>query len=173
MDFRSFSLGTNLSIFAGAAAVVWLATLATVLVVFGLWVNPAMNPIRSSEAFVRRIEALTTSVSELGCVACREENLLMSHRVTANFGHARWGDWEQQADDAAAWFAEKPGRVLLVNERVQQRCFADSTVQPLEDGNRDRWFLVSESVAADCVARGNSAAALTYVPRNLDSAGAR
>jgi hypothetical protein len=116
-----------------------------------MWVNPAMNSIRSSEAFVRRVEASTASVPELGCVACREENLLMSHRVTVNFGHARWSDWEQEADDAAAWFAEKPGRVLLVNERVQQRCFANSTLQPLQDGNRDPWFLVSAGVDADCV----------------------
>lgn len=155
------------------AAAAWLATLAVVLFTFGLWVNPAMNPIRSSEAFVRRVEALTADAPEFGCVACREENLLVSRRVTVNFGHARWSDWQQEADDAAAWFAGNPGRVLLVNERVRQRCFADSTLQAIEDGNRDRWFLVSKGVAADCVARGNPAAALTYIPRYLDRTAAR
>ncbi len=146
------------------AAVAWLAMLATVLIILGLWVNPAMNSIRSSEAFVRRVEASTTSFPELGCVACREENLLMSHRVTVNFGHARWSDWKQEADDAAAWFAEKPGRVLLINARVQQRCFDNSTLQALRDGNRDPWFLISAGVDTDCVRRGHAAAALRYDP---------
>ncbi len=146
------------------AIVAWLGTLASVLIIVGLWVNPAMNSIRSSEAFVRRVEGLTASVAEFGCVTCREENLLMSQRVTMNFGHARWSDWEQEADDAAAWFAGKPGRVLLVNERVRQRCFANSTLQPLRDGNRDPWFLVTAGVNADCVQRGHAAAALRYDP---------
>jgi 4-amino-4-deoxy-L-arabinose transferase-like glycosyltransferase len=153
------------------AVVAWLGTLATVLMVLGLWVNPAMNPIRSSETFVRRVEAMTAPASELGCVSCREENLLMSQRVTVNFGHARWNDWQQEADDAAAWFAEKPGRMLLVNERVRQRCFASSSLQSLQDGNRDRWFLISEGVDADCVRRGHLTAALTYTPAKQRSAG--
>lgn len=146
------------------AYVAWLGTLATVLIIVGLWINPAINPVRSSEAFVRRVEGLTASVAEFGCVTCREENLLMSQRVTVNFGHARWSDWEQEADDAAAWFAGKPGRMLLVNERVRQRCFANSTLQPLQDGNREPWFLISAGVHTDCVRRGHESAALTYTP---------
>jgi hypothetical protein len=146
------------------AVVAWLGMLATVMIVVGLWINPAMSPIRSSEAFVRRVERLTESVAEFGCVTCREENLLMSQRVIVNFGHARWSDWEQEADDAAAWFAGKPGRILLVNERVRQRCFANSTLQALQDGNRDTWFLISAGVDADCVQRGHASAALTYTP---------
>jgi 4-amino-4-deoxy-L-arabinose transferase-like glycosyltransferase len=151
------------------AFVAWLGTLATVLIIVGLWINPAINPIRSSEAFVRRVEGLTASVAEFGCVTCREENLLMSQRVTVNFGHARWSDWEQEADDAAAWFAGKPGRMLLVNERVRQRCFANSTLQPLQDGNREPWFLISAGVDADCARRGHAAAALWYDPAKLAS----
>ena len=154
------------------APVAWFATLVTVLIVLGLWVNPAMNTIRSSEAFVRRVEAMTVFVPELGCVSCREENLLMSPRVLVNFGHARWNDWQQEADDAAAWFAEKPGRMLLVNERVRQRCFANSTLQALQDGNREPWFLISAGVAADCVRRGHAAAALTYFAAKLPNSGA-
>lgn len=153
------------------AYVAWLGTLATVLIIVGLWINPAINPVRSSEAFVRRVEGLTASVAEFGCVTCREENLLMSQRVTVNFGHARWSDWEQEADDAAAWFAGKPGRMLLVNERVRQRCFAHSTLQPLQDGNREPWFLISAGVHADCVRRGHASAALTYIPARQRSAG--
>jgi hypothetical protein len=50
--------------------------------------------------------------------------------------------------------------MLLVNERVRQRCFAKSTLQSLQDGNRDPWFLISAGVDADCVERGHVSAAL-------------
>jgi 4-amino-4-deoxy-L-arabinose transferase-like glycosyltransferase len=146
------------------AGVAWFATLAVVLSIAGLWINPAMNPIRSSEAFVRRVEAMTAGAAELGCVGCKEEYLLMSQRVTVNFGHARWQDWEQEADDAAAWFAQKAGRVLLVNDRVRQRCFADNTQRALQDGNREAWFLIGAGVDSACVQRGDASAALTYTP---------
>ncbi|MEQ9563278.1 MAG: hypothetical protein RLN69_12225 [Woeseiaceae bacterium] len=148
------------------AAVAWFATLIIVLSITGLWINPAMNSIRSSEAFVRHVESLSAGAVEFGCVGCREENLLMSRRPSVNFGHARWLDWEQEADDAAAWFAQREGRVLLVNEGVRQRCFADSTQQALQDGNREAWFLISAGVDAACVQRGDAAAALSYTPRS-------
>ena len=144
------------------AAVVWLGTLATVLAVVGLWISPEMNFIRSSEVFVRKVESMTRSVAELGLVAYTEENLLMSRRTTVNFGHSRWRQWEQEADDAAAWFAAKPGRVLLVNEKVRQRCFAQGTVQSLQDGNGEAWYLASAGVNPACVQGGRPAAALTY-----------
>jgi hypothetical protein len=113
------------------AAVAWLGTLVIVLSVVGLWISPEMNAIRSSEAFVRRVESMTHAVAELGVVAYGEGNLLMSRRTTVNFGHSRWRQWEQEADDAAAWFAAKPGRVLLINEPVRLRCFAQGRVQSL------------------------------------------
>ncbi len=146
------------------AAVAWLGTLAVVLCVVGLWINPEMNAIRSSEAFVHRVESMTRSVAELGLVAYSEENLLMSRRTTVNFGHSRWRQWEQEADDAAAWFAAKSGRVLLINEPVRQRCFAQSTAQSLQDGNGETWYLISAGVDAACVQRGHLEAALTYEP---------
>lgn len=149
------------------AALAWLGTLAVVLSMVGLWISPQMNSIRSSEAFVRRVEAMTRSVAELGLVAYSEENLLKSRRATVNFGHSRWRQWDQEADDAAAWFAAKPGRVLLINEPVRQRCFTQSALQPLQDGNGESWYLVSAGVDAGCVQRGHLAAALTYFPPGM------
>ncbi|MGE0115111.1 MAG: ArnT family glycosyltransferase [Steroidobacteraceae bacterium] len=146
------------------AAVAWLGTLIIVLSVVGLWISPAMNSIRSSEAFVRQVEALTAATPELGWVAYSEEHLLMAHRPIVNFGHSRWREWEQEADDAAAWFAAKNGRMLLVKEPVRQRCFARSTLQPLQDGSDEAWFLVSAGVDPACVQRGHLQAALVYSP---------
>ncbi len=144
------------------AGLAWIGTLLIVLLVVGLWLNPVMNPIRSSEAFVRRVEAMTVGVSELGLVGYSEEHLLMSRRVTWNFGHSRWREWEQEADDAAVWFAAQPGRVLLVRDAARQRCFAHSTLQPLQDGNAESWFLVTAGVDPGCVQRGRLGAARRY-----------
>lgn len=144
------------------AAVAWAGTLLIVLAVVGLWINPVMNPIRSSAAFVQHVEALTRNVSELGLVRYSEEHLLMSRRITFNFGHARWREWQQEADDAAAWLADRPGRVLLIEESVRQRCFAQRVEQSLQDGNGDAWYLVSGGADAGCVQRGQASRALRY-----------
>lgn len=149
------------------AAVAWLGTLFIALFALGLWISPAMNAIRSSAAFVRQVETLTATAPELGWVAYSEEHLLMSRRTTVNFGHSRWREWQQEADDAAAWFAAKDGRILLVKEPARLRCFAHSTVRPLLDGNDEAWFLVSAGVDAACVQRGHPQAALIYTPPTL------
>ncbi len=149
------------------AAVAWCGTLFIVLAVVGLWISPAMNGVRSSENFVRRVEAMTTDVAELGLVAYSEEHLLMSRRTTVNFGHSRWREWDQEADDGAAWFAASAGRVLLINEPVRQRCFVNSSPLALQDGNGEAWFLVRDGVDPACVSRGRLAAALRYTPPSL------
>jgi hypothetical protein len=146
------------------AAIAWLGTLSVALSVVGLWISPKMNDIRSSTAFVRRVEAATTSVPELGWVAYSEENLLMARRPIANFGHSRWRQWEQEADDAAAWLAARPGRVLLIDPAVRERCFSRANAQSLRDGNDEIYYLVSADADPACVQRGHLEAALTYVP---------
>jgi 4-amino-4-deoxy-L-arabinose transferase-like glycosyltransferase len=146
------------------AGVAWLGTLTVVLCVMGLWLSPRMNDIRSSKAFVRSVEAATAAVPEFGWVAYSEENLLMAHRTIVNFGHSRWRQWEQEADDAAAWQAAKPGRVLLIDQPVRARCFAQTRVQSLTDGNGETYYLVNAGADPACVQRGHLDAALTYVP---------
>ncbi|MGC3980311.1 MAG: glycosyltransferase family 39 protein [Steroidobacteraceae bacterium] len=149
------------------AGLAWLGTLAIALAVVGLWINPAMNEIRSSEAFVRRVEAATRNVTELGWVAYGEENLLMARRPIVNFGHARWREWDQEADDAAAWLMARPGRQLLIDEAVRQRCFAQVTGPTMQDGLGQPWFLVAEGAESACVQRGHVDAALLYDPPGL------
>jgi 4-amino-4-deoxy-L-arabinose transferase-like glycosyltransferase len=146
------------------AAIAWLGTLTVVLCVVGLWLSPKMNDIRSSTSFVRRVEAATASVPELGWVAYSEENLLMARRPIVNFGHSRWRQWEQEADDAAAWQAARPGRMLLIDSAVRERCFSRANVQSLRDGNDEIYYLVSDVADPACVQRGHLDAVLTYVP---------
>lgn len=146
------------------AGFAWLGILTTVLCVVGLWVSPQMNDIRSSKSFVRRVEAATAAVPELGWAAYSEENLLMAHRTITNFGHSRWRQWEQEADDAAAWMAAAPGRMVIVEPAVRDRCFSRAKAQEIRDGNGETYYLVSGVTDPECVQRGHLEAALTYVP---------
>jgi 4-amino-4-deoxy-L-arabinose transferase-like glycosyltransferase len=146
------------------AALAWSGMLLVVLCTVGLWLYPEMNDIRSSAAFVRRVEAATASVTELGWMAYSEENLLMAHRPIVNFGHSRWRQWQQEADDAAAWQAAKPGRVLVIEQATLERCFSRAKAQSLQDGNHEIYYLVSADADPGCVQRGHLEAALTYVP---------
>jgi hypothetical protein len=146
------------------AAMAWFGVLVITLSVVGVWVNPVMNPVRSSAAFVQNVERLAGSVTELGLVGYSEEYLLEFKRPTVNFGHARWREWEQEADDAAAWLSAATNRTLLINDQVRQRCFSAARLQTIRDGNGENWYLVSQGADSACVQRGKMAVALKYQP---------
>ncbi len=138
--------------------------LMIVLVIVGYWINPLIDAERSGAAFTRQVEARTADVSELGLVAYKEQYLMQLTRPTVNFGHARWREWEQEADDAAAWMAAAQGRGLLVDEFVRERCFKDSPFVEIDLANRKEWVVVTSGASPDCVARGHLDAALYYAP---------
>ena len=77
---------------------------------------------------------------------------------------SRWRDWEQEADDASAWLAAGPGRGLLVDEFVRDRCFKGAPVVEIDLANRKQWVVVTTGASPQCVARGRLDAALEYVP---------
>jgi len=139
-------------------------TLSAVLLIVSFWVNPVMNDARSGRGFIREVEALTKDVPELGFVAYKEQYLLQLTRPIVNFGHARWREPEQEAADAAVWLAAKPGRVLLVDGRIRDMCFATATAHEAGAANRQQWFLVTGQPDADCVAKGRPDAAFAYTP---------
>jgi 4-amino-4-deoxy-L-arabinose transferase-like glycosyltransferase len=159
---------------AGALVCLWLrqqrallaygAVLAVALVIVGYWINPVIDAERSGAAFARQLEARTADIPELGLVAYKEQYLMQLTRPTFNFGHARWREWEQEADDATAWLAAGPGRGLLVDEFVRERCFKDAPVIEVDLANRKEWVVVTSGGSLDCVARGNLDAALHYAP---------
>ncbi len=146
------------------ASVAFGGVLALSLSVTGLWINPVINAERSGAAFARQLEAATRTVPELGLVAYKEQYLLAIGRPTVNFGHSRWREWEQEADDAAAWLMAAPGRGLLIDQNVRERCFKDREATPVDLANRKEWFVVTGGAHPDCAAAGNPAMARTYVP---------
>lgn len=147
------------------APLAWIGTVTSALIVVGVWINPAMNAVRSSERFVRSVEARAAGAGELGLVAYSEQYLLEFRRPTVNFGHARWREWQQEADDAAAWMAAASDRALLLQEPVLQRCFSSTApvVQRIEEGD-EQWYLVQGTPDPACVARGRLQAAKSYRP---------
>lgn len=147
----------------------WLAyggTLAAALLTVGFVVYPGMDGERSGREFAARLERASEGVAELGLVSAKEQYLLELRRPSFNFGHARWREKASEADDAAAWLAARPGRALVVDHKTRALCFARSAAVDLGLANDSRWFLVTGSPDAACVARGDLAAARLYLPPN-------
>jgi 4-amino-4-deoxy-L-arabinose transferase-like glycosyltransferase len=148
----------------------WLAyggTLAAILVTTGIVIYPRIDDVRSSRSFMAEVERATVGIEELGLVGAKEQYLLELERPSINFGHARWREKDAEAADAAAWFAAKPGRALLVHQKTLEICFKDTESQELGRANRQHWFLVTGgTVDPACVARGDLRAARLYIPPN-------
>lgn len=155
----------------------WLAygaTLAAVLVTTGLMVYPQIDARRSGAEFMAQVAEASAGIAELGLVGAKEQYLLELSRPSVNFGHARWREREQEAADAAAWFAAKPGRALLLDDKALAACFDGTQARPLARANRQQWFLLTGGTAKQkCVDSGNLGRARSYIPPNasINSAG--
>jgi len=151
----------------------WLAyggVLAGVLVTVGLIINPGIDEVRSGRAFMARVAQASADFAELGLVGAKEQYLLELRRPSVNFGHARWREREQEAADAAAWFAAGPGRALLVDENVRKLCFQDASAIELGRANNAEWSLVTGGeVDAQCIVRGDLRRARMYIPPNAST----
>jgi 4-amino-4-deoxy-L-arabinose transferase-like glycosyltransferase len=146
------------------ALIAWAGVLAAVLMVISFWVNPAMNTLRSGEAFIDTVEEHDDPNAELGFVAFKEQYLLHIHRPVVHFGHARWREPEQEAADAALWLSGSDRRQLVVSDNIRQMCFPDASAESLGSANRSDWYIVRGKAKEDCVARGKAAAVYHYAP---------
>jgi 4-amino-4-deoxy-L-arabinose transferase-like glycosyltransferase len=148
----------------------WLAyggTLAAIFATVGFAVYPRIDDVRSGRAFMAEVEQAATGIAELGLVGAKEQYLLQLRRPSINFGHARWQEKEAEAADAAAWYAAKPGRALLMHQKTLETCFEGMQAQELGRANRQHWFLVTGGNADPaCVAGGDLRRARLYIPPN-------
>lgn len=178
------SLPLGIAAVASLAACAWFrvrdgwlaygATMAAILVTIGLVVYPRIDARRSGRAFMEQVAEASAGVAELGLVGAKEQYLLALDRPSFNFGHARWREREQEAADAAAWYAARPGRVLLLDARALAACFSAAAARPIAQANRQTWHLVTGGAAdAACITRGDLRRARLYVPPNasINSAG--
>jgi 4-amino-4-deoxy-L-arabinose transferase-like glycosyltransferase len=151
----------------------WLAygaSLSVTLLVIGFMVNPRLDATRSGRAFMTRVAEASSGVDELGLVGAKEQYLLQLRRPSTNFGHGRWRNPGAEAADAAAWFAAKPGRALLVDSKTRAACFAGARAIDLGSANRQRWFLVTGGPPDPlCTSHGDLRRARFYVPPNAST----
>ena len=142
----------------------YAGTATVVLLIISYWLNPMLDPARSSVQFVARVEQKTDVSRELGWVEFKEQYLLNLTRPIVPFGRASALESDQSIFDAARWLHEAPGRQLIVNDETRERCFSHAQLEPLGLANRTSWFLVFSGADPDCIARGRPNAARTYVP---------
>jgi 4-amino-4-deoxy-L-arabinose transferase-like glycosyltransferase len=143
----------------------WFVTLAAVLVVTGVVVNPRIDGVRSTRDFIADVEKRTTAIAELGWVGAKEQYLLQMRRPSFNFGHARWRERDRELDDAATWLSGDSARALLIDRRNLSPCFAQTRQAAIGRANGIDWVLASGRPDPACVARGNAAAVIAYDPR--------
>ena len=77
------------------------------------------------------IQGLLDLAAAQGADRLKEQYLLQLRRPSVNFGHARWQEKAAEAADAAAWYAAKPGRALLVHQKTLETCFEGMQAQEL------------------------------------------
>ncbi len=167
---------TPVAVFAVCAAVLWAlalwkkpilawpAVLAAVALLWSYGITPLIDGERSARNFMKKALALVPAGTELGLLAYKEQFLLYLDRPITNFGHARWREGEQEADDASAWLNGSPERMLLVPETALSTCFVRTAKQPAGESGGDQWFLVKGTPEPGCVAKGNRSRAIRYRP---------
>jgi 4-amino-4-deoxy-L-arabinose transferase-like glycosyltransferase len=148
----------------------WLAfgaSIAGLLLVAGFVVYPRIDGVRSGRDFTASVARAAAGIEELGLVGAKEQYLLELDRPSFNFGHARWREKEQEAADAAAWFAAKPGRALLIDKKSLAMCFDGTQARALGRANRQQWYLVTGGTPDPrCIERGDLRRARLYIPPN-------
>jgi 4-amino-4-deoxy-L-arabinose transferase-like glycosyltransferase len=140
------------------------AVLAAGWLIAGWWVFPQMNADRSARQFIAQLERIADPARELGLLAYHEHFLLHLQRPSVNFGHRRFREDDAEIHDAAAWLAGRPGRQLLVSERMMDPCFTGAAAQVVGESSRGLWYLVESVPAPACSARGDVARAIAYTP---------
>ena len=142
----------------------WPVVLGALAVIWSYALAPRMDGERSARSFMEQAQALVPRDADFALMGYKEQFLLYLDRPAVNFGHARWREGAQEAYDAAAWLAAKPGRLLLIPETALKPCFANTEQQPAGVSSGDRWLLVRGQPDEQCVNRGDSARALRYAP---------
>jgi 4-amino-4-deoxy-L-arabinose transferase-like glycosyltransferase len=149
--------------FASAVLLIWCrrvplaafgGALTALVLASSFLIYPAIDDVRSSRAFVQRIEAHADPSQELGLLDFKEQYLLQVQRPVVHFGHGRWKEELQEAADGALWLNSRPDRQLVITAEARQLCFANAHVQPLGIANRVEWFLIRGRVSSPCTSRG-------------------
>lgn len=132
--------------------------------VYGWWIAPMLNPVRSGADLMARVEEALPPETELGLVAWKEQMLLHAHRPVVHFGFRR--DTGPELRDAAAWLAGSPNRRLLVATSRMSPCLDPAASEPLAFRHRREWRLAgAEALTGRCETRSAPLHIRYYDPR--------
>lgn len=123
----------------GVQALAW--TIGGIWVVFGLVAHPLLNPSSSASAVMAAAAKRIGPDAQLGLVAWKEQNLLMTRAPTTDFGFK--APWHVQWQRGLAWQAADPAhRWLFAEEPALNACIRRSAAEFIGISNRRRWWLV-------------------------------
>lgn len=136
-----------------------LVGLAGLWVLFGLIGYPVLNDANSARGVMARAGRAIGPRAELGLVAWKEQNLLMSDRPAADFGFRQ--PYDAQLRRGVAWLAMAPERRwLLVQDVALLPCIDRARSREIGRSNRRGWWLVRhDAVVGPCTGPKTAAAA--------------
>ncbi len=127
------------------------STLGAIWVLYGLVASPLLNDSSSARGVMREVAARIGPDAELGLVAWKEQNLLMSQSRTTTFGFRMV--WKEQLRRGLAWQAQVPDkRWLLIQEVALPVCVDRTIAEHPGSSNRRGWWLVPMAARLDCPA---------------------
>jgi len=128
-----------------------LSTLGAIWVLYGIALAPLVNDSSSARGVMMATARRIGPDAELGLVAWKEQNLLMTQSRTTNFGFRM--PWKEQLRLGLAWQAEKPTtRWLLIQDVSLPACVDRALADNIGDSNRRGWWLVPMTARAHCPA---------------------
>lgn len=133
----------------GVRAMLWM--LGGTWVLYGLVAYPLLNPSSSAGAVMAAAAQRIGPQGELGLVAWKEQNLLMSQPTAADFGFLQ--PWHEQLQRGIAWQAREPARRwLFVQDDALGDCVSRKQASFVGYANWRGWWLVPHSaIVPGCV----------------------
>lgn len=136
----------------GVTGLLWM--FGGIWVLYGMVAYPLLNASNSAGGVMEAAQRRIGPQGELGLVAWKEQNLLMSEPTATDFGFL--APWTTQMERGMAWQAQDPAhRWLFVQEPGLTRCVDRDRATFIGYSNRRRWWLVpAPSVIPHCVPQG-------------------
>ena len=124
-------------------AIVVLANWLLVSAVF--W--PKLDPYRTPQAIMAKVELLLAPEAELGLVEFKEQFLVFAHRPVTQFSYLL--PTEEQVKSAWQWQQQNANRYILLSTEATSAasCFDLDKAIDLGFAHREHWLLLSSSAA--------------------------
>ncbi|SEL55917.1 4-amino-4-deoxy-L-arabinose transferase [Pseudoxanthomonas sp. GM95] len=128
-----------------------LSILGALWVLYGITLAPLINDSSSARGVMHEVARRIGPQAELGLVAWKEQNLLMTQSRTTTFGFKM--TWKEQLQRGLAWQAQaQQARWLLVQDVALPTCVDRAVAQQVANSNRRGWWLVPMAARVGCPA---------------------